>query len=85
MPATLRILDSLASVDPAAWDALAGGNPTLAHAFLTALHETGCADAKAGWAPRYLTLWRGDALAGAVPLYVKSHSYGCLLYTSRCV
>ena len=76
MPSTLRILDSLARVDPAAWDALAGGNPTLAHAFLSALHETGCADAKAGWAPRYLTLWRGDALAGAVPLYVKSHSYG---------
>ncbi len=76
MPSTLRILESLSPVDPVAWDALAGGNPTLAHAFLASLHESGCANAKAGWAPRYLTLWRGDALSGAVPLYVKSHSYG---------
>ncbi len=76
MPSTLRILESLASIDPAAWDALAGNNPTLAHAFLSSLHETGCAGAQAGWAPRYLTLWRGEDLAGAVPLYVKSHSYG---------
>ena len=76
MPSTLRILESLAPVDPAAWDALAGGNPTLAHAFLAGLEETGCASAKAGWAPRHLTLWRDGTLAGAVPLYVKSHSYG---------
>ena len=70
------MLDSLDGVGAAEWDALAGGNPTLAHAFLTALHATGCAVAKTGWAPRYLTLWSGERLRGAVPLYVKSHSYG---------
>ena len=76
MADTLRILESLEGVDPARWDALAGGNPTLAHAFLDSLHASGCASAAKGWAPRYLTLWRGERLAGAVPLYVKSHSYG---------
>lgn len=76
MPVSLRILDSLEGVDAAAWNALAGGNPTLAHAFLDSLHRSGCADAATGWSPQYLTAWDGDALAGAVPLYVKSHSYG---------
>ena len=76
MPETLRILDSLEGVDAAQWDALARGNPTLAHAFLDSLHATGCASAESGWAPQYLTAWDGDTLAGAVPLYVKSHSYG---------
>jgi predicted N-acyltransferase len=73
---SLRILESLESVDPARWDALALGNPTLAHAFLDSLHASGCASVRTGWAPRYLTLWEGDRLDGAVPLYVKAHSRG---------
>jgi predicted N-acyltransferase len=72
----LRFLDSLACVDAARWDALAGGNPTVAHAFLDSLHACGCASPRTGWAPRYLTLWEDGRLAGAVPLYVKSHSRG---------
>jgi predicted N-acyltransferase len=72
----LRILDSLETVHPASWDALAGRNPTVSHAFLDCLHASGCASAKTGWAPRYLTLWNGPKLEGAVPLYVKSHSSG---------
>src|SRR6187431_1996294 len=74
--ASLRILESLEGVDPARWDALAQGNPTLAHAFLDSLHASGCASGRTGWAPRYLTLWEGDRLEGAVPLYLKSHSSG---------
>ena len=76
MPETLRILESLDAVDPARWDALAGGNPTLAHAFLDSLHRSGCASPARGWSPRYLSLWKGPELAGAVPLYEKTHSYG---------
>ncbi len=63
-------------MDPSRWDALAGGNPTLAHAFLDSLHASGCAAPASGWAPRYLTSWEGKRLEGAVPLYAKSHSYG---------
>ncbi len=76
LPETLRILDSLAGVESAQWNALSQGNPTLAWEFLHSLHESGCASARAGWAPQYLTAWDGQNLAGAVPLYVKSHSYG---------
>ncbi|MGH8712446.1 MAG: GNAT family N-acetyltransferase [Casimicrobiaceae bacterium] len=73
---SLHVTDTLASVHPSSWDALVGDRPLLSHAFLHALHETGCASPQTGWSPRYLLLRRGDALAGAMPLYLKAHSYG---------
>ena len=73
---SLKLVDSLRAVEPEAWNALAAGHPFLRHEFLHALHETGCACERTGWAPRYLTLWQGDSLVGAMPLYAKSHSYG---------
>jgi predicted N-acyltransferase len=72
----LRTVDSLAAVPAPAWDALVGDRPLLSHAFLHALHETGCAAPETGWIPRYQTAWRDDVLVGAMPLYVKQHSYG---------
>src|SRR4051812_24302472 len=72
----VQVTDTLAGIAPAAWNALAGGHPFLRHEFLHALHETGCADEASGWAPRYLTMWQGASLVGAVPLYAKTHSYG---------
>jgi predicted N-acyltransferase len=71
-----RILDSLSGVDAAQWDALAGGHPLMSHAFLHALHETGCAAPRRGWTPCYVSLWDGDVLAAAMPMYSKDHSYG---------
>ncbi|ARP85935.1 GNAT family N-acetyltransferase [Bordetella genomosp. 9] len=72
----LQVLDTLNDVDPAQWDALAGPQPFLQHAFLSALHDTGCASPDTGWSPLYLSLWRDGGLAGAMPLYVKGHSRG---------
>ncbi len=72
----LRTIDSLGAIPPPAWDALVGDRPLLSHAFLHALHETGCAAPETGWTPRYLTASRGETLVGAMPLYVKAHSYG---------
>jgi predicted N-acyltransferase len=73
---TLRDDIAVEAIDAGAWNAIAGGAPLVSHAFLTALHETGCASPATGWTPRYLTAWRGRSLAGAVPLYEKAHSYG---------
>lgn len=58
------------------WDALAPGQPFLTHAFLSALHRPGCATARTGWTPRYVTAWDNGRLAGAMPVYAKTHSYG---------
>ena len=72
----IQVVDSLASIPASDWDALAGNHPLLSHAFLHALHETGCASAETGWSPCYLTLSRDGGLVAAMPLYLKSHSYG---------
>ena len=81
--AKLRILDSLSEVPAREWNALlaaSGGeshpSPFMRHEYLAALLETGCAAARTGWQPQFITLWRDGALAAAMPLFVKSHSYG---------
>ncbi|HEY3077208.1 MAG TPA: GNAT family N-acetyltransferase [Burkholderiales bacterium] len=73
---SVRIVDSLAGVDRAEWNALAGPQPFLRHEFLSALIETGCASAKSGWLPQFVLLRRSGQLAGAMPLFAKNHSYG---------
>src|ERR1700752_5379310 len=75
-PVSLRFVDSLAAIESSAWDRLVGNRPLLSHAFLHALHDSGCAAPETGWTPNYITAWRGDELVGAMPLYLKSHSYG---------
>ena len=75
-PVSVRDDVPLATIDAADWDALGDGTPLVAHAFLSALHETGCAAPAAGWTPRYLTAWRGAKLVGAMPMYAKTQSYG---------
>ena len=76
----LRIVDDLAQVDAAAWNALldrqAAPTPFMRHEYLHALQASGSATRATGWAPRLLTLWRDDQLAGGCALYIKAHSYG---------
>jgi len=75
-----RIVSSLSDIGQTTWDTLiaaqAERNPFLSFAFLDALHESGCASPDSGWQPQYVTLWHGEQLEAALPLYVKSHSYG---------
>lgn len=75
-----RIISSLSDIDAVSWNELVASqetvNPFLSHAFLDALHETGCASIDTGWQPQYLTLWNEDRLEAAMPLYAKQHSYG---------
>jgi uncharacterized protein len=73
---SLRVVDSLAGVPADAWNALAGPDPFTRHEFLCALIETGCASGRSGWRPQILLLEAGKTLRGAMPLFLKSHSYG---------
>lgn len=70
------LVRTLDDISPDCWDALAHGHPLLRHAFLDALHRTGCASAETGWDPHYLVLKRNQALCGVMPMYVKYHSRG---------
>jgi len=75
-----RVSDSLADIGMSRWDALLDAQPEpspfLKAAYLDALHSSGSAVADTGWQPQYLSLWQGDALMAACPLYLKQHSYG---------
>jgi len=75
---TLRTIDAIGKVDPAAWDACAGPeNPFLLHGFLRAMEESGSASARSGWQPAHVLVEnRQRDLVAAAPLYVKGHSYG---------
>ena len=75
----VEVCETLADVDPAAWDALAGcRNPFLRHDFLRALETSGCVGPGTGWLPRHFLLRTADrsGLLAAAPGYLKTHSYG---------
>ena len=72
----LRVVESLAGVAAAAWNALSNGDPFVSHEFLSALIDTGCASDRTGWRPQIVLLEKDNRLAGAMPLFLKSHSYG---------
>jgi uncharacterized protein len=75
-PPTLKIIEDLADIPAADWDALAGNDPFVSHAYLYALQASGCATAQFGWQAQFLSLWQDGRLQGAMPLYLKMNSYG---------
>jgi predicted N-acyltransferase len=79
LPRTLqpRIVERIAEIPAASWNALgAAPYPFLRHEFLDALERQGCLGERYGWLPRHVTLWDGDRLVGAAPMYLKFNSYG---------
>ena len=77
----VSVIDNLEKIPASDWNALVGeSNPFLRHEFLSALESTDCVSAKTGWQPRHLIVHRDESptgnLVGALPLYLKNHSYG---------
>jgi uncharacterized protein len=73
----LALGGGVSDVPPAEWDALVDTNdPFLEHGFLRALERSRSVGGRSGWQPTFLVARVGGALVGAVPLYLKSHSYG---------
>ena len=78
----LTLLDSMADIPAAQWDAMAcpgdgrPQDPFTTHRFLLALDASGSTGKGTGWQPKPLILRRGGVPVAAMPLYVKSHSQG---------
>ena len=69
--------DRIGELDPTEWDALAGEDPFLRHAFLAGLEASGCVGPGTGWHPAPVILRdAGGRLVGAAPMYLKDHSFG---------
>jgi hypothetical protein len=75
---TLTLHAHIADIAAADWDACAGeANPFVSHAFLSAMEDSGSANARTGWLPQHAVLRAEDGTVVAVaPMYAKSHSYG---------
>ena len=74
----LEILDRLSAISASEWNALLpkDAGPFLCHEFLGALEETNCVGGNTGWQVAHLVLKNDQKLLGAMPLYLKQHSYG---------
>lgn len=60
-----------------AWDNLTDGTPLISHAFLLALETSQSVGTGTGWTPYPLAVYNtAQELVGAMPLYLKAHSYG---------
>ena len=75
----LRVIDSLSEITEDDWNALLkpDAGPFLKYAFLSALENTGCVGGNTGWQVAHLLVEDSESnLLGAMPLYLKQHSYG---------
>ena len=75
---TLDLAPAINSIPAAEWDAVAGSaNPFVSHAFLAALEDGQATGGDTGWEAMHLALRDADGrLVGAMPHYLKHHSYG---------
>ncbi|MFT3928112.1 MAG: GNAT family N-acetyltransferase [Myxococcales bacterium] len=78
----VEIAPSLAHVDARAWDALVEpDNPFTEHGFLALLETSRSVGPRAtGWVPCHVLLKHAGELVGALPLYLKHHSYGEFIF-----
>ncbi len=75
----IRITQSLSEVSESDWNALlpADAGPFLKYEFLITLEQTGCVGGNTGWQIAHILLENNQSqLIGAMPLYLKQHSYG---------
>lgn len=73
----MTFLEGLHQITAARWNALCPLDyPFIRHEFLSALETSNSVSITQGWRPQHLTVEENGELIAAIPLYVKSHSYG---------
>lgn len=72
-----KLTSGVSGLNQAAWDRIAGDDPFVSHAFLSALEASNSVGKGTGWTPSTL-LVEDDAshLLAAAPAYLKTHSQG---------
>ena len=75
-----RVFNDMDAIAPSLWDGLLARQPAptpfMRHAYLSAMATSGSAIPETGWTLQLISLWQGETLAAACPLYLKSHSRG---------
>lgn len=72
-----KIASGIAGLNDRAWDRLAGCDPFVSHAFLSALEDSRSVGSGTGWTPAPILIEdESSHLIGAAPAYLKTHSQG---------
>jgi uncharacterized protein len=72
-----KVASGVSNLNASAWDSLAGGDPFVSHAFLSALEESKSVGRGTGWTPAPILIEdEADHLLAAAPAYLKTHSQG---------
>ena len=74
----IKVIPSVKEVSARDWNTCVGNDhPFTSHGFLSALEDSGSANAQSGWMPQHLIIEDpAGGLLAAAPLYLKNHSYG---------
>jgi uncharacterized protein len=73
---SIRQLNGLHDISAEAWNNLTdNSNPFIRYEYLYGLEKHDCLT-KNGWQPCHLAVYLGNKLKGAMPLYLRSNSYG---------
>jgi predicted N-acyltransferase len=72
-----KLSSGVSGLNSFAWDRLAGDDPFVSHAFLSALEASGSVGKGTGWTPATILVEDGEShLTSAAPAYLKTHSQG---------
>jgi predicted N-acyltransferase len=72
-----KVASAVSGLNARAWDRLAGDDPFLSHAFLSALEDSGSVGPGTGWTPAPILIEdEAEHLIAAAPSYLKTHSQG---------
>jgi len=76
----VSVCHSLSEIDESHWDSLGEADyPFTRHAFLYGLEQHDCLE-PFGWHPVYFLIHEGKSLVAALPSYIKTNSYGELVF-----
>jgi predicted N-acyltransferase len=74
---TMSVVSSLEGVDRDEWNTVAGpANPFVRYELLRAFETEDCLGERTGWHASHILAHRDGKLAGAMPAYLKTNSYG---------
>ena len=72
-----KLTSGVSGLNRAAWDRIAGDDPFVSHAFLSALEASGSVGKGTGWTPATILVEDDSShLVSAAPAYLKTHSQG---------
>ena len=73
----ISIVSKISNINSNEWNLInIDDHPFTSYEFLNSLEESNSVCAKTGWLPQHIIVKKNNNIIGALPNYLKSHSYG---------